>query len=581
MKLKTFEIENFRGITKLVLDLDSTTVLIGENNAGKTSVLEALHTCMNRGLSRRGVPFAEYDFHLASDDAQPQESPPLTLTLVFEEEKTDEWPVEVDQAFSKAVNILADDRKQLIFRVQAKYDKAVKDYTVEWAFLNEKRAALVSARQPKLVTDLQSLAPVFLLGAVRDHQHFSARSPFWSPFTKNADIDDETRKKIEEEIGTLNQTILDNHKPFDVVKKAIAKTGTLLQLADKELVSVEAIPARVFDMLSRTQMKLGCRTGARLPIGQHGAGTQSLSVLFLFEAFLQSQLTSSYDKQSVPILALEEPEAHLHPSAVRALWTTIDQLAGQKIVATHSGELVSAVPLRAIRRLARKGGKIEVFSIPDGLLTADEARKVSYHVRAKRGSLMFAKSWLLVEGESEFWFMPEAALAVKEDFELAGVSCVEFAQCGLKPLIKMAKALGIEWHVMTDADNAGLEYARIARAQMGGEPEATRITILPKQDLEHTLWHHGYANVYTAIGSTTPAPQPQAAKKCKNGDPCSHMKPPAVLPVETVMIKRAISASSKPQMAIAVVEAVRKAGSVGLPAAISAAIKAAVKNGQS
>lgn len=39
MILKTFEIENFRGIAKLTLELDRTTVLIGENNSGKTSVL--------------------------------------------------------------------------------------------------------------------------------------------------------------------------------------------------------------------------------------------------------------------------------------------------------------------------------------------------------------------------------------------------------------------------------------------------------------------------------------------------------------------------------------------------------------
>ncbi len=41
MILRTFRIENFRGITKLELELDRTTVLIGENNTGKTSVLEA------------------------------------------------------------------------------------------------------------------------------------------------------------------------------------------------------------------------------------------------------------------------------------------------------------------------------------------------------------------------------------------------------------------------------------------------------------------------------------------------------------------------------------------------------------
>ncbi len=49
-----------------------------------------------------------------------------------------------------------------------------------------------------------------------------------------------------------------------------------------------------------------------------GEGTQSLAVLLLFRAFLRSQL-SDLDPAASPITALEEPEAHLHPSAIRSL----------------------------------------------------------------------------------------------------------------------------------------------------------------------------------------------------------------------------------------------------------------------
>src|SRR5438045_2247280 len=151
-------------------------------------------------------------------------------------------------------------------------------------------------------------------------------------------------------------------------------------------------------MLSKTQVKLAAKSGAKLPITQHGAGTQSLSVLFLFEAFLNARLAESYDKDSQPLLALEEPESHLHPSAVRSLWNVLQSLKGQKIVATHSGELLAAVPLKSIRRLARKAGKVEMFQVKAATLTPDDERKIAYHVRSKRGNLLFAKSWLLVEG---------------------------------------------------------------------------------------------------------------------------------------------------------------------------------------
>lgn len=323
MLLKQFCIENFRGIAKLTLQLDRITVLIGENNSGKTSVLEALHICMNRGLSRRAMPFSEYDFHLATEKAEPADAPPLILTLTFEESKNGEWPDEIVQAFPNAIQTLDDDRQQLSFCVTAKYEKVTRDFAVEWSFLDKTGSPLPNAKQPKLVTDLQQLVPVFLLTAVRDaSQHFQSKSGLWVPFTKNPQITADKQQEIEEQIEQINQSVLDSHKPFEVIKDRIAQTGKLVPLARKDLVSIEAVPARIFDMLARTQVKLGACTGTRLPVSKHGAGTQSLAVMFLFEAFLQSRLAEAYTKHSEPILALEEPESHLHPSAIRALWST-------------------------------------------------------------------------------------------------------------------------------------------------------------------------------------------------------------------------------------------------------------------
>jgi putative ATP-dependent endonuclease of OLD family len=564
MKLARIAIENYRGITDLDIELDRTTVLIGENNTGKTSVLEALNTCMNRGLSRRATPFSEYDFHLANDGAEPADAPPLVLTLTFEETKEDEWVADIDQAFDKAIQVLDDNRKQLAFRVTAKYDKATRDFAVEWCFLDQTGSPLPTAKQPKLVTDLQSLAPVFFLGAVREaSQHFHAKSSFWGPFTKNPQIDEGTRKEIEEQIGSLNQAILDSHKPFDVVKERIAQTGKLLPLASKDLVSVEAIPARIFDMLAKTQVKLACRTGARLPISQHGAGTQSLSVMFLFEAFLQSRLAEAYDKHSVPILALEEPESHLHPSAVRALWSTIDSLAGQKIIATHSGDLLAVVPLKAIRRLARKNGKVEVFSVKPATLDAREVQKVTYHIRAKRGALLFARCWLLVEGETEFTMLPELALMLGHDFDLSGVCCVEFAQCGLKPLIKAATDLGIEWHLLADGDPAGVQYTKTADGLRGADPVVERITSVAESDIEHCMWQVGYSAVYESRVDGNH----KRFVKAKPGTP----------EYATETIQAAIKSTSKPYLAYAVLAEAAKKGSPGVPNALKTAITASLK----
>lgn len=563
MILKTFEIENFRGIAKLTLELDRTTVLIGENNSGKTSVLEALHICMNRGLSRRATPFSEYDFHLATEDAEPADAPRIVLTLTFEESKVDEWPDELVQAFPNAIQTLDDDRQRLSFRVTAQYDNVTRDFAVEWSFLDKAGSPLPTARQPKLVTDLQQLAPVFLLTAVRDaSQHFQSRSALWGPFTKNPQISEEKQQEIEAQIEQINQSVLDSHKPFEVIRDRIAQTGKLVPLANKDLVSVEAVPARIFDMLARTQVKLGARTGARLPIAQHGAGTQSLAVLFLFEAFLQSRLADTYDKHSEPILALEEPESHLHPSAIRALWSTLDKLAGQKIIATHSGDLLAAVPLTAIRRLARRKGAVEVFRVKEKTLDKREAEKIAFHVRTKRGSLLFARCWLLVEGETDFSLLPELARVLGCEFDLEGVSCIDFVPCGLDPLIKVADDLGIHWHVLTDGDRS--DFGRSASKHLHGRPGADHVTMLAEPDIEHLMWQSGYSTVFESAVTPRQKSQISAAK----GTP-DYIK-------QTIKAAQ-VSFEGKPGMVFPLVSAIREDGSPGVPSPLKTVVETVVR----
>lgn len=316
-------------------------------------------------------------------------------------------------------------------------------------------------------------------------------------------------------------------------------------------------------MLSRTQVKLAARTGARLPISQHGAGTQSLSVLFLFEAFLQSRLTEAYDKNSSPILALEEPESHLHPSAIRALWVILSKLAGQKIIATHSGDLLAAVPLEAIRRLARKNGKIEVFRLQAANFTPRDLEKLAYHVRAKRGGLLFARCWLLVEGETDFSMIPELARILGHDLDLCGVSCVEFSQVWPTPLIKCAKDLGIEWHLLADGDAAGTKYANAAGAELGADPANERITQIAENDIEHCLWHHGHQAYYKAAVDKNH----KANIKAKESDP--------QYPSE--VIAAAIASTSKPQLACGIIGEIEKKGPAGVPASLKSTIATVIE----
>ena len=150
----------------------------------------------------------------------------------------------------------------------------------------------------------------------------------------------------------------------------------------------------MWDLLSKAEIILRNEPDSPwLPLLRQGQGIQSLSVIFLFQAFVEHLMRELYEQESEPVLALEEPETHLHPQAARTLWDHIRALPGQKIAATHSPYFVQHVPFRDLRlvRLTKDGTQVkslpasfsapmpeidglqEVIGQSDGRLTYDAA----------------------------------------------------------------------------------------------------------------------------------------------------------------------------------------------------------------
>lgn len=367
--------------------------LFGENNTGKTSFLDAVRFCLERLRSRRNNvnPFDAYDYHLPEKQSQPGEAGSLSIELDFAEEQSYEWSDELVQSINDILTLdVVNDIRHVILRVTSHYN-TIGELMTDWEFLNIDRTGLVSSKSktPQALATLQRICPIFYLSAVRDSvREFSPRSSFWGPFLRNPSIDPDVRQQLEQELNELNTKIIGTHTNLQKVRDKLAKTQEVVTLGKTDPVSIEALPGRIIDMLTHTQVNMTASTGVSLPLERHGAGTQSLSVIFLFEAFIHSILAETYDTLSSPILALEEPEAHLHPTAIRFLAKILDSIAGQKIIATHSGDLLSRIDLLQVRRFRRSGGAIEVRQVQPSTLTPDEQRKIDFHLRSNRGALL-------------------------------------------------------------------------------------------------------------------------------------------------------------------------------------------------
>ncbi len=511
--LTSVTIRNFRCIKDITVYLDrKTTVLIGENNTGKTTFLQAIQICLERLGGRSRKVFDEYDYHLSSEDAAPANADPIEITLSFAEPAPDSWEAGIIQELDNLAIQNESECYEVRFRLKSYFNEQNAEFELEWDFLDAENEPLIGKnRTASGITTLQRLAPGFYLPALRDAaRHFDVRGRFWRIFLEDSSIPDPERQAMEEEFAKLNNQLINAHQPLADVRSKLEDANKVIDLGSGDTVSIDALPTRMFELLSKTQVNLSAGTGAKIPVGRQGEGTQSLAVLLLFGAFFDNKM-SGLDSLAYPITALEEPEAHLHPSAIRSLADLIHNLPGQKILSSHNGDLLASVDPLSIRRFARQGDNINIHQISPDTLDEKETRQFNFHIRRHRGELLFARCWLLVEGETEIVLFTGAADVLGIDLERAGVRCVEYSQSNVGMLAKIANQLGIEWYCVMDNDAGKRKYESKIREQLDGNKEIDRI-VLPYKNVELFLCENGFGKLYQSQMSRQ-KPQPDYSLK--------------------------------------------------------------------
>ena len=364
MRITRLYIENFRSIRKLDIALGETTVFIGPNNVGKSAILEALRTAFTRQWSQRRGGFTEYDVHVRNDDDDPKESPGIVIEIEAEEVEAGEWPEPVEQDLDQVMNTdPVSDKDSVTLRVECAWNSTSGTLETSWHFLNEKRMPLsaASARRSNLDRFWRHL-PVFRLGALRDAEdEFSPRSQFWGQLLRAIKIPSQLESRVQRVLGLLNRRLLKADPKLSKISETVAQATKIAARNEEGDVDLSLVPLKSWDLLSKAGIALrNDSESPLLPLQRHGQGVQSLSVVFLFRAFVEHLLAEFYRADSTPVLVLEEPETHLHPQAARSLWKHVHELPGQKVVTTHSPYFVQHVPFRNLRivRLTDEGTEI-------------------------------------------------------------------------------------------------------------------------------------------------------------------------------------------------------------------------------
>ena len=364
MRITRLYIENFRSIRRLNLALGETTVFIGPNNVGKSAILEALRIALTRQWSQRRGGFTEYDVHVRGDDDDPKESPGIVIEIEAEEVEAGEWPEAVRQDLVQVLKVdPVSGKNSITLRVECAWDSSTGALETSWHFLNVEREPLSGASARRLNLDrFWRYLPVFRLGALRDAgDEFSPRSQFWGQLLRAIKIPSQLESRVQRVLGLLNRRLLKADPKLSRISETVAQATKIAARNEKGDVDLSLVPLKSWDLLSKAGIALrNDSESPLLPLQRHGQGVQSLSVVFLFQAFVEHLLTEFYLADSTPVLVLEEPETHLHPQAARSLWKHVHQLPGQKVVTTHSPYFVQHVPFRNLRmvRLTDEGTEI-------------------------------------------------------------------------------------------------------------------------------------------------------------------------------------------------------------------------------
>lgn len=443
MKLAEVQIENFRCIRSLTWKLNKNlNVLVGENDAGKTAIIDSIHLVLGSVAQEQFSHLVEEDFRWGTNElrvtckfdelgdeakyfveyltyeGENKKTPYLYVSMQSELTGNERWPISTKFLCGRPVKVKEIKEDKICFSANGgQFDFEVRQH-LKATYLKPLRDAERELRA----------------------RRGSRLSILINRLLKGTPKEEEIIKAIKDFEAVLNEGFSEAHGR--VLRELI---NMLFQDDEAKINLGLSSPQELKNILERLDLSF---------TDNRGLGYSNLLVI--------ATELSLFDS-GFKLLMVEEPEAHLHPQLQLKLSRHLSTLdSAQIILTTHSPNLASKFKISAIT-IVKNG---DVFPMNSTKLTDDDKEFLERFLDVTKANLFFARGVFLVEGESEELLLPTIARLLNKDITDNGSSIVKV---GSKAALRYAnvflrtdeKELGIPVAILTDKDIVPIEMREV------------------------------------------------------------------------------------------------------------------------